>query len=139
MLIDFPNEVGAVMCALEVQRALEALRVLAPNAPMHMRIGLHSGESLVRCGRLYGDPVNIAARLQTAAEPDAVYMSEAVAERMPSPVQHRLDELGARPYKNVPQQIRTTERYRNSPKRGTGSLAAPPRGLSARRGRGVAG
>jgi adenylate cyclase len=112
MLIDFPNEVGAVLCAVEVQHALDALRALSPSAPMHMRIGIHSGESLVRCGRLYGDPVNIASRLQTAAEPDAIYMSEAVAERVPSTVQRSFDELGARPYKNVPQRIST---YRARP------------------------
>lgn len=115
MLIEFPNEVGAVLCAVEVQRMLEALRRVFPGPTLHMRIGLDSGHSLERCGRLYGDPVNIASRLQTAADSDGILLSEAVAERLPAAV-HReigeLGELGERQYKNVPYAIRT---YRACP------------------------
>ena len=112
MLIEFPTEVGAVLCAIEVQRVLEGLRAETPGPPMHMRIGLDSGDALTRCGRLYGNPVNIAARLQTAAEPDAVLMSEAIAEQLPSALQNTFEELGPCRYKNVPTLIRT---YRARP------------------------
>lgn len=110
MLIEFPNEVGAVLCAVEVQRMLEAVRRVLPGPSLHMRIGLHAGDTIARCGRLYGDPVNIAARLQTAADSDGILLSEAVAERLPTGV-HRtvgeLSELGERQYKNVPYAVRT--------------------------------
>jgi adenylate cyclase len=110
MLIEFPNEVGAVLCAVEVQRMLEAVRRIFPGPTLHMRIGLDSGSSLQRCGRLYGDPVNIASRLQTAADADGIMLSEAVAERLPTAMQREiggLGELGERHYKNVPHTIRT--------------------------------
>jgi class 3 adenylate cyclase len=107
MLIEFPNEVGAVLCAVEVQRMLEAMRRVLPGSALHMRIGLDAGESIARCGRLYGDPVNVAARLQTAAEPDGILLSEAVAERLPDSMQRTVGELGERQYKNVPYVVRT--------------------------------
>lgn len=112
MLIEFPNEVGAVLCAVEVQRMLEAVRGAVPGPALHMRIGLHAGESIARCGRLYGDPVNVAARLQTAAEPDGILLSEAVAERLPDAMCRSISELGERQYKNVPYTVRT---FRASP------------------------
>jgi adenylate cyclase len=111
MMVEFPSEVGAVLCAIEVQRALEELRAKTTEK-MHMRIGLHAGESIERYGKLYGHPVNVAARLQTAAEPDGVLLSEAVADRLPSTVQRGLHEVGARSYKNVPERVVT---YRARP------------------------
>lgn len=104
VLVEFPSEVGAWLCSIEVQRALEALRERA-GSKLHMRIGLHAGESIERYGKLYGHPVNVAARLQTAAEPDGVMLSSSVADRLPSSMQRGLHELGARSYKNVPERI----------------------------------
>jgi len=112
MLIEFPSEVSAVSCAIEVQRMLEALRQASSGSALHMRIGLHSGEALARCGRLYGDPVNIAARLQTAAEPDGILFSETVAKYLPDSMQRTIEDVGARQYKNVPYTVRT---YRARP------------------------
>jgi adenylate cyclase len=112
MLIEFPSEVGAVSCAIEVQRMLEALRQAASGSALHMRIGLHSGEALARCGRLYGDPVNIAARLQTAADSDGIMFSETVAKYLPDSMQRTVEDVGPRQYKNVPYTVRT---YRARP------------------------
>jgi adenylate cyclase len=106
MLIEFPNEIGAFLCAVEVQRRLAAAREGGSQA-MRVRIGLHSGETLEHGGRLYGDPVNIAARLQAAAAPDGILMSEAVAERAPAQGSLYFEELGPRMYKNIPYAVTT--------------------------------
>jgi class 3 adenylate cyclase len=105
MLIEFPNEIGAFLCAVEVQRRLAAAR--EGGSPMRVRIGVHSGETLEHGGRLYGDPVNIAARLQADAEPDGILISQSVAERAPSQGSLWLDELGPRAYKNIPYSVAT--------------------------------
>ena len=47
MLIEFPNEVGAVLCAVEVQRMLEAARRVCPGPSLHMRIGVHAGQAII--------------------------------------------------------------------------------------------
>jgi class 3 adenylate cyclase len=106
MLVEFPNEIGAFLCAVEVQRRLAAMREGSAQA-LRVRIGVHSGETLDHGGRLYGDPVNIAARLQAAAEPDGILISEAVAERTPAQGALWLDELGPRAYKNIPYAVAT--------------------------------
>ena len=113
MMVEFPSELGAMLCAIEVQRALEALRERTrPAAKMHVRIGVHAGERIERYGRLYGHPLNVASRLQTDAEPDGVLLSAAVADRLPISIQRGLHELGPRTYKNVPERVVT---YRARP------------------------
>ena len=61
---------------------------------MRFRIGVHSGESLHHAGRLYGDTVNVAARLQAAAAPEGILVSEAVAESVSAYGVCALQELG---------------------------------------------
>lgn len=108
MLVEFPDETRALMCAVQVQRKLAGAPHHAAAAPqLHFRIGLHSGDSLEHGGRLYGDAVNIAARLQANADPDGILMSEAVAERATPGACRALDELGPRWFKNVPYPVAT--------------------------------
>jgi class 3 adenylate cyclase len=107
LLAEFPDDASALLCAVEVQRKLgTAPRALQQIQRMHFRIGLHSGEILERRGRLYGDVVNIAARLQAAAEPNGILISQAVAERA-APSYRALEELGPRRFKNVPYPVAT--------------------------------
>jgi adenylate cyclase len=76
VLAEFPSVVDAVQCATEVQEALaEANEVISEESRLQFRIGVHVGDVLVRGGDLFGDGVNIAARLQALAEPGGVCIS----------------------------------------------------------------
>jgi adenylate cyclase len=79
VLAEFGSAVDAVQCAVEAQTALaEANSSLAPDR----RIGIHIGDVMVRAGDLFGDGVNIAARLQTLANPGAVCISGATYDQV---------------------------------------------------------
>ena len=70
VLAEFGSAVDAVQCAVEAQAALaEANSGVSPENRINFRIGIHIGDVMVRAGDLFGDGVNIAARLQTLAKP----------------------------------------------------------------------
>src|SRR6516225_5586218 len=70
VLAEFGSAVEAVQCAVEAQTALaEANSSLPPDHRISFRIGIHVGDVMVRAGDLFGDGVNIAARLQALAQP----------------------------------------------------------------------
>src|SRR5258705_5582379 len=70
VLAEFGSAVDAVQCAVEAQAALaEANSSTVPEKRINFRIGIHVGDVMVRAGDLFGDGVNIAARLQTLAQP----------------------------------------------------------------------
>ena len=76
VLAEFGSAVDAVQCAVEAQTALaEANASLAPDRRISFRIGIHIGDVMIRAGDLFGDGVNIAARLQTLANPGTVCIS----------------------------------------------------------------
>ena len=78
VLAEFGSAVEAVQCAVEAQAALaEANSILAPDRCIHFRIGIHIGDVMVRAGDLFGDGVNIAARLQSIAKPGGICISSA--------------------------------------------------------------
>ena len=83
VLAEFGSAVDAVQCAVEAQTALaEANDSLAPDRRISFRIGIHIGDVMVRAGDLFGDGVNIAARLQTLATPGAVCISGATYDQV---------------------------------------------------------
>jgi adenylate cyclase len=68
VLAEFGSAVDAVQCAVEAQAALAAANAgLSPDRHMNFRIGIHVGDVMIKGGDLFGDGVNIAARLQTLA------------------------------------------------------------------------
>ena len=70
VLAEFGSAVEAVQCAVDAQKALtEANSSLPPEQRINFRVGIHVGDVRVRAGDLFGDGVNIAARLQTLAQP----------------------------------------------------------------------
>jgi adenylate cyclase len=103
LLAEFPERAQAVDCAVAVQRRLEREnRVRSRAQRMLFRIGLHSGAVLARGGRIYGDVVNLAARLQASAAPQEIALSAAVAERAHPELQRGLLERGLQQFKNIP-------------------------------------
>src|SRR5262245_45431490 len=78
-LVDFPSVVHAVQCAQQVQTQFRAYNAEKDTTEqIHVRIGIHSGDIVQRDGDVFGDRVNIASRLQTLAEPDAICLSDVV-------------------------------------------------------------
>jgi adenylate cyclase len=83
VLAEFGSAVDAVQCAVDAQAALaEANSSLAPDRRISFRIGIHIGDVMIRAGDLFGDGVNIAARLQSIAKPGGVCISGATHEQV---------------------------------------------------------
>jgi TolB-like protein/class 3 adenylate cyclase len=107
VLCEFAAATRAVACGLEIQRALaERNAELAPGRRMVFRIGIHLGEVLAQGPRIYGDGVNVAARLQALAEPGSVYVSHAVREQLGAKQSVAFDDLGEHAVKNIPTPVR---------------------------------
>ena len=78
-LIDFPSVVYAVQCAQQIQSQFRIHNAVRDKAEqIHVRIGIHLGDVVQKDGDVFGDGVNIAARLQSLAEPDTIYISQVV-------------------------------------------------------------
>ncbi len=87
-LAEFPTARDAVECAIEIQRVLRARNAGLPaERKMEFRIGAHLGDVRVEGGRIFGDGVNIAARLEGLAEPGGICISATVHEQ----VRNKLD------------------------------------------------
>ncbi len=83
LLLDFPSVVNAVQCAQEIQTQFQAYNVEKESAEqIHVRIGIHLGDIVQQNGDVFGDGVNIAARLQALAEPDTICISQKVYEEI---------------------------------------------------------
>lgn len=105
---EFRSEEAALRCALKVQRALRAFnRSLHVSENIRLRIGLHTGEVLDTSGRLFGDVVNVAARLQGSAEPEEIVLSGTLADRLEPHWASSLTDLGAHTFKNLSRPIHT--------------------------------
>src|SRR5918999_4930705 len=81
ILAEFPSAVDALQCALGIQERIGAVHEeVREDRRVTFRIGIHVGEAMVRDGDLFGDGVNIAARLQSLALPGAVCISSSAHE-----------------------------------------------------------
>ena len=107
ILAEFPSAVDALQCALGIQeRIAGANEELPEDRRIRFRIGLHVGEVMVRKGDLFGDGVNIAARLQGLALPGSVCLSEATHHFVFRALPVVLDDLGPQSVKNIDVLIR---------------------------------
>ena len=108
ILAEFPSAVEAVRCATEVQAALRTRNEHLPEAErLWFRIGVNLGDVVVQDGDLLGDGVNVAARIQTIAEPGGVCISGSVYDQIQNKLTLAVTKLGERSFKNIAQPIRT--------------------------------
>jgi len=106
-LVEFASAVDALSAAIEFQQAVADINKTRPeNECFLFRIGLHLGDLIVDGDDLYGDGVNIAARLQTEAQPGGIIISRAVREAVEGRVKAKLDALGELALKNIERPIR---------------------------------
>ncbi len=107
LLAEFPAALDAVRCSVAVQRGLDdnALQQ-PPDRRLLFRIGLHLGDVAVEGERIYGDGVNVAARLQALAEPGGICLSAAIYDNVGSRLDLPFHDLGEQSLKNFPRPVR---------------------------------
>jgi TolB-like protein/class 3 adenylate cyclase/Tfp pilus assembly protein PilF len=102
VLAEFPSATDALECAGEIQRVLQARNApLPPERRMEFRLGVHLGEVMVEGERIYGDGVNVAARLEGLAEAGGICISQTVRDQVESKVRLRYEDLGEQEMKNI--------------------------------------
>lgn len=107
VLAEFASAVDAVQCAVAVQRQLaEKGAADPPGTRLQFRIGIHVGDVMVDGGDLLGDGVNIAARLESVAEPGGVCLSGPAHDSVRHSVSVRFVDLGPRQVKNLDEPLR---------------------------------
>jgi adenylate cyclase len=106
LLADFPSVVEAVQCAIEVQQELAGRNRSLPDARrMAFRIGINLGDVMVDGGDLYGEGVNVAARLEALAEPGGICISRTVYDQVRNKLTVGFDDLGDQPVKNISEPV----------------------------------
>ena len=100
-LVEFDSALRAVECAAEVQRVLHERNSDRPAHPLQVRIGVHLGDVEERNGDIFGDAVNIAARVEPLADIGGVCVSEPVEVQLRNKLPYRLEKLGPRSLKGV--------------------------------------
>ena len=102
MLVEFPSVVEAVLCAVEVQCGMSRRNLgIADDERISYRIGVNVGDVIAELEDIYGDGVNIAARLEALAEPNGICISQAVYEQIRDKLLYPFDDLGLQTVKNI--------------------------------------
>lgn len=124
VLAEFASAVNAVQCASEIQTDLKKRnRSLEPSRQLKFRIGINVGDVIPDGDDIYGDGVNIAARLETLAEPGGVCISSTVYEQVVNKLPLGFDFLGEKQVKNIETPVQV---YRVMLDGTRGTLHAPP-------------
>jgi TolB-like protein/class 3 adenylate cyclase/lipopolysaccharide biosynthesis regulator YciM len=107
ILAEFGSVIDAVACAVELQRALAERNAERPgHRRMEFRIGINLGDILVKEGALYGDGVNIAARLESMAEPGGICISGIAFSQVEKRLPLEYESLGEHQVKNIDKPVR---------------------------------
>ena len=102
VLVEFTSAVNAVDCAVALQRGMaEANALLPAERRIELRIGIDLGDVVVEGGDLFGDSVNVAARLQEVAQPGAICVAASIYDQVRAKVEYRFDDLGDHRLKNI--------------------------------------
>src|SRR6266852_2865041 len=107
VLAEFASVVNAVQCAAEIQNTLKAENApLLPDRRMEFRIGVNLGDVMVDGEQIYGDGVNVAARLESLAEPGGICVSGTVCEHLGNRLALSYEDLGEQSVKNIAKPVR---------------------------------
>src|SRR5215813_6312183 len=119
VLADFPSVVDAMTCAVEMQRASRAVNdPIPPERRLELRIGVNLGDVILDGDDIFGDGVNIAARLEALAQPGTVCISQTVYDQVRNKLALNYRPLGAHRVKNIAEPVRAYA---------VGTAAAAPR------------
>src|SRR5262249_17265158 len=107
VLAEFASAVDAVQCAVEIQHALKARNVDFPSErKMEFRIGINVGDVVAEGEQLYGDGVNVAARLQALADAGGLFISGTVYDQVKNKLALNYEDLGEQTVKNIADPVR---------------------------------
>src|SRR6516225_11333524 len=107
LLAEFPSVVDAVRCAAELQRGmLDREAGIPENGRIRFRIGINLGDVIVEENDIFGDGVNVAARLEALAEPSGVLVSNTVYDHVQDRLPFTFDDLGEQQVKNIARPVR---------------------------------
>src|SRR5271170_7136832 len=107
LLAEFPSVVDAVRCAAETQRAMTDRNAeVAEDRRIAFRIGINLGDVIVEGDDIFGDGVNIAARLEALAEPGGICISGTVHDQIRDKLPYPLADLGEQSVKNIARPVR---------------------------------
>ena len=107
MLVEFASVVDAVRCAVEVQRGMAERNAGVPaDTRIQFRIGINLGDIIIDEGDIYGDGVNIAARLEALAEPGGICVSRVVRDQVRDKLDFTFEDQGEQQVKNIARQVR---------------------------------
>ena len=123
LLVEFASVVDALRCAVEVQQAMSERNAdVAPGQQIAFRIGINVGDIVVEDGDIFGDGVNVAARLEALAEPGGISVSARVQEDAYGKLDVAFDDTGEHRLKNIARSVRV---YRVSRDTAAASRTAP--------------
>jgi adenylate cyclase len=133
LLAEFPSVVEAVQCAIEIQQELGGRNRSLPDARrMLFRIGINLGDVMLHGGDLFGEGVNVAARLEALAEPGGICISRPVYDQVRNKLGVGFDDLGDQPVKNIAEPVQAFRvRLDGAAQDGGRKPASPPRQPSA--------
>jgi adenylate cyclase len=127
LLLEFPSVVDAVRCAVEVQRAMAARGAAEPaDRRIEFRIGINLGDVIVDGDDLYGDGVNIAARLEGIAEPGGIAISQTVLDHARDKADFAIEDAGEHALKNIAKPVHVYRVVTAEGQRPAVAAARPP-------------
>jgi adenylate cyclase len=107
MLVEFGSVVDALRCAIEVQTGMVERNAHVPQEKrVEFRVGIHQGDVIIDGGDIFGDGVNVAARLEGLAEPGGICISGRVHEDAQGKLDIRFEDIGEPPLKNITRSVR---------------------------------
>jgi len=107
VLADFPSVVNAVACAVEIQRDMANRNTGLPqDRAIYLRIGVNVGDVIVEGEDLFGDGVNLAARLESIAPPGGIAVSAVVRDQIGSRLDLQFEDMGEQALKNIGRAVR---------------------------------
>ena len=107
VLAEFASIVDAVRCAVSIQQALaKANEPLPAESRMLFRIGINVGDVMVKDGDIFGDGVNVAARLEGIAEPGGICVTRGVRDHLRDRMEYKFEDLGEHKVKNIARSVR---------------------------------
>ncbi|MDA9496231.1 adenylate/guanylate cyclase domain-containing protein [Bradyrhizobium sp. CCBAU 11357] len=124
LLLEFPSVIDAVECSIAVQAVMAERNEAAPaDRRMLFRIGINLGDILIDGDDILGDGVNIAARLESVAEPGSICISGSAYDQVRGKVSAAFTDLGEQKLKNIDRPVRA---YATRPQANTGTSVAQP-------------
>src|ERR1700756_1689059 len=106
-LAEFQSVVGAVKCAVEVQRGMAERNAAAtPEKPIEFRIGINLGDVIAEEHDIFGDGVNVAARLEALADPGGICVSRVVRDQVRDKLDFAFEDRGEQQVKNIARPVR---------------------------------